>query len=68
MRLVTSFTLFNDAVGMRISITYSEIDAETGTVISDNNRIDRLITDTKQINTVNTLKKFAQAFVDALEG
>ena len=68
MRLVTSFTLFSDAVGMRISITYSEIDVETGTVVSDNNRIDRLITDTKQINTVNTLKKSAQAFVDALEG
>lgn len=68
MRIVTSFTLFNDAVGMRISITYSEIDTETGTVISDNNRIDRLITDDDVLATVNELKKSAQAFVDALEG
>lgn len=45
MKIVTSVTVFNDAVGMRMSATYSEIDEKTGRVISDNNRFDRVITD-----------------------
>ena len=45
MKIITSATVFNDAVGMRLSATYSEIDDTTGRVISDNNRFDRVITD-----------------------
>lgn len=45
MKIITSVTAFNDAVGMRMSATYSEIDETTGRVISDNNRFDRVITD-----------------------
>ena len=45
MKIITSVTVFNDAVGMRLSATYSEIDEATGRVISDNNRFDRIITD-----------------------
>ena len=45
MKIITSVTVFNDAVGMRMSATYSEIDEATGRVISDNNRFDRVITD-----------------------
>lgn len=45
MKIITSVTVFNDAVGMRMSATYSEIDESTGRVISDNNRFDRVITD-----------------------
>lgn len=44
MKIITSVTVFNDAVGTRMSATYSEID-ETGRVISDNNRFDRVIVD-----------------------
>ena len=45
MKIITSVTVFNDAIGMRMSATYSEIDEATGRVISDNNRFDRVITD-----------------------
>ena len=45
MKIITSVTVFNDAVGMRLSATYSEVDEATGRVVSDNNRFDRVITD-----------------------
>lgn len=45
MKIVTSATVFGDAIGMRMSATYSEIDDATGRVISDNQRFDRVITD-----------------------
>lgn len=57
MKIITSVTVFNDAVGMRLSATYSEIDDETGRVISDNNRFDRVVTD-------NTIKADANAIMD----
>lgn len=45
MKIITSATVFNDAIGVRLSATYSEIDDQTGRVISDNQRFDRVITD-----------------------
>lgn len=45
MRTITSSTVFVDAVGLRMSATYSEIDDESGRIISDNRRFDRVITD-----------------------
>jgi hypothetical protein len=57
MKIITSVTVFNDAVGMRLSATYSEIDGETGRVISDNNRFDRVVTD-------STIKADANAIMD----
>lgn len=57
MKIITSVTAFNDAVGMRMSATYSEIDDETGRIISDNNRFDRVITDA-------AVKKNAQALLE----
>jgi hypothetical protein len=45
MRTITSATVFMDAVGLRMSATYSEIDDESGRIISDNRRFDRVITD-----------------------
>lgn len=57
MKIITSVTVFPDAVGMRMSATYSEVDEQTGRVISDNNRFDRVITD-------NTIKADAQALID----
>ena len=56
MKIVTSVTVFNDAVGMRMSATYSEIDESTGRVISDNNRFDRVISD-------DTMKAHAEALL-----
>ena len=56
MKIITSVTTFNDAVGMRLSATYSEIDDETGRILSDNQRFDRVITD-------NAVKEAAQALM-----
>ena len=57
MKIITSVTAFNDAVGMRLSATYSEIDDQTGRIISDNKRFDRVITDA-------VVKAHAQALLD----
>lgn len=64
MRVVTSVTVFNDAVGMRMSITFSDIDENTGRIMLDNSRIDRVITDQSVKTTVNSLLKQAQTFVE----
>lgn len=45
MKIITSVTVFNDAIGTRMSATYSEVDETTGRVISDNKRFDRVVTD-----------------------
>lgn len=65
MKIVTSVTVWNDAVGKRMSITYSEIDS-SGQVISDNKRVDRVITDATVKNTVESLMGAAQDYIDAL--
>ena len=61
MKIITSVTAFQDAVGMRLSATYSEVDDNTGRIISDNNRFDRVITD-------NVVKADAQALIDYAAG
>ena len=60
MKKVTSVTVFTDAVGMRMSATYSEIDDETGRIISDNKRYDRVITDDAAIAEANALLDYAK--------
>ena len=57
MKIVTSATVFNDAVGVRLSATYSVVDDETGSIISDNQRFDRVITDT-------TVKGYAASLLE----
>lgn len=61
MKIITSVTCFTDAVGMRMSATYSEVDDTTGRIVSDNNRFDRVITD-------KTAKGKAQALLDFAAG
>ena len=63
MKIVTSIGLFNDAVGKRMSVTYSEVDDETGQIISDNKRIDRVVTDKDAIAHANALAEYAQGFI-----
>lgn len=67
MKVVTSVTVFNDAVGKRMSVSYSEIDDKTGKIISDNKRIDRVITDASARQAADALAAYAQTFVDAQE-
>lgn len=66
MKTVTSVTVWNDAVGSRVSITYSEVDADTGRVTSDNNRIDRVILDSDAKTAMASLFSYAQKSVDSL--
>lgn len=67
MKVVTSYTVFNDAVGTRMSVSYSEIDDATGQVISDNKRADRVITDQSIKSVSEELKDYAQEFIDTIE-
>lgn len=67
MNVVTSIGLFGDAVGQRMSITYSVIDEKTGQVITDNNRVDKVVLDKDIISEINDIKEYAQEFIDAEE-
>lgn len=60
-KIVTSVTTFNDAVGVRMSATYSEIDDETGRIISDNKRYDRVVTDNAVKQASSVLFDYATA-------
>lgn len=64
MKLVTSLTVFNDAVGMRFSVTYSEVD-ENGRILSNNVRTDRVITDAAKKKAAQSLLDYAQTLIDA---
>lgn len=66
MNIVTSVTVWNDAVGMRASITYSEVDPETGKIIADNKRIDRVITDRETKTLMQSVLDKAQEYVDGI--
>lgn len=59
MKIITSATVFNDAVGMRMSATYSEVDDNTGRIISDNKRFDRVITDASAKANAQALLEYA---------
>lgn len=61
MKIITSVTVFNDAIGTRMSATYSEIDEATGRVISDNNRFDRVITNNDAKSDAVNLIGYASA-------
>lgn len=60
MKIVTSATVFRDGLGMRLSYTYSEVDEETGKIISDNNRGNRLITDSDIVADADAVIAYAQ--------
>ena len=65
MKIVTSVTVFSDAVGMRLSATYSEADEDTGRVVSDNNRFDRVITDAEAKAQAQNLLEYAAGSLSA---
>lgn len=67
MNVVTSIGVFNDAIGKRMSISYSVVDDTTGQVIADNKRIDRVVTDQTVIAHANALAEYAQQFLDSAE-
>ena len=60
IKTATSVTVWNDAVGKRMSITYSEVDETTGKVISDNKREDKVITNKDEKDLIEDLLDLAQ--------
>ncbi len=64
MNIATSVTVFQDAVGMRLSVTYSEVDDQTGKIIADNKRVNRVVTDASAKAICTQLLEYAQSFVD----
>ena len=67
MKRVTSATVFQDSVGMRMSMTYSEIDDQTGQIIEDNKRVTRVMTDQGDIANATALIAAAQEYIEALD-
>lgn len=67
MRKVTSVTVWPDAVGTRMSVTYTEIDEETGQIVASNKRVDRVLTEASQKSHATGLFNAAQTFVEGLE-
>ena len=45
MKKITSITLHNTSEGQRISYTFSEIDENSGAILSDNNRASFVVLD-----------------------
>ena len=62
-KLVAGVTVFQDTIGIRMSINYSEVD-DQGTVIADNKRIDRIITDQTTRDHATALMQSAQSILD----
>ena len=65
IKIVTSATVFRDSLGMRLSYTYSEVDEATGQIISDNNRGNRMVTDSTIVAKADDILAYAQ---QSLEG
>jgi len=59
MNVITSVTVWNDAIGKRLSASYSVVDENTGKIISDNNRFDRVVTDAAIKTKIDELMEYA---------
>lgn len=66
MKVATSATVFSDAVGMRLSVTYSVVDDETGKIVEDNKRANKVITDADGKALARQMSDYAQAYVDTI--
>lgn len=63
MNKVTSITIHNTPEGKRISITSSVIN-ESGMIVEDNKKINRVVLDKYALSSITTLENFAQGIVD----
>ena len=63
MKKITSMTVLTTGEGQRISITYSEID-DKGNLVSENNRVNRIIVDEEALEKVAALEEFAKGIVE----
>ena len=65
IKIVTSATVFRDSLGMRLSYPYSEVDEESGKIINDNVRGNRMITDASVVTEADDILAYAQQSVEA---
>ena len=66
IKKVTSITTLTTAEGQRLTGTYSIID-ETGNIISENNRFNRIVVDSATLNAISDIKAYAQVIADSIE-
>lgn len=58
MKVLTSFMNLNTGEGSRIAYTYSEINEDTGAVISQNNKGNFLVLDSEMQTHIDALKAY----------
>ena len=61
-KVVTSATVFQTEAGMRLSTTYCEI--EDGTIVKDNVRVNRILTEEGELAAANALLAIAQGHLE----
>ena len=64
-KIVSSLATVNANGVQRLSITYSKVDEETGKIVEDNVRINRVVLDETALGAIDILMKFSQGLVDA---
>ena len=67
MKKATAITFFNDSVGKRMSMVYSEIEEKTSKIVSDNKRTDIVVTDSEVLSAMGTIEKYVQNYIDTIE-
>ena len=65
MNNIKGFAVITDGNTKRIAITYDVINDETGVVMEQNKKINRIITVDSAKESVKALEKYAQAVIDA---
>ena len=63
MKIVTAITFWNDAMGKRMSVAVSEVNA-AGQIIRDNVRLDRIVTDPKLLKHLDAITEAAKTMVE----
>lgn len=58
-------TILTTAEGKRISLTFSEID-DSGNIIKENERVNKVVVDSKALSYIADLENFAQGIVEGM--
>ena len=65
MKNIKSIAIASDGNLKRLAITYDEIDAETGKVVNQNVKVNRVVTDTDVLADIVEIETFAQQIIDS---
>jgi hypothetical protein len=64
MNKLTAFTIWNQAEGVRASLTYSTIN-DSGEITADNQKKDIIVLDSKQQEAIELLRTAFQTVIDS---